>query len=362
VSLPDRLTLDFRNSAFGATGFMREILAYSQVEPDGSVKMKVPANVPFQISVLDATGRRISAVHRSWLQVRPGEVLSCNGCHVRTALNPKVHGRAGLFAAAWAGASGASFPATDAALAPQNGETMAQTRARISCAVPGLNRCASMQPSVDVVYDDVWTNPVTAGRAKDASFGYRYSDLTTPVPTAAICTTQWSAQCRITINYEQFIHPLWSKPRITLAADGITVLNNRTCTFCHSPKDAANAVRVPAGQLDLSDGPSDEEPDRFKAYQELLFTDNAQTVNMGALQDILVNGIDPVTGQPVLVPVTVAPSLSAGDARGSTRFFSRFAAGGSHAGDLSPAELRLLSEWVDIGAQYYNNPFAAPLN
>jgi hypothetical protein len=28
---------------------------------------------------------------------------------------------------------------------------------------------------------------------------------------------------------------------------------------------------------------------------------------------------------------------------------------------MTPAELRLLSEWVDIGAQYYNNPFAAPL-
>jgi hypothetical protein len=54
--------------------------------------------------------------------------------------------------------------------------------------------------------------------------------------------------------------------------------------------------------------------------------------------------------------------MNAGDARGSTRFFSRFAAGGSHAGDLSPAELSLLSEWVDIGAQYYNNPFVAPLN
>lgn len=362
VSLPDKMTLDFRNSAFGATGYMREILGYAPVEPDGSVKMKIPANVPFAITVLDANGMRISDLHRSWLQVRPGEVVVCNGCHVRTAQNPKVHGRAGLFAPVWAGASGARFPATDATLAPQIGETMAQTRARISCAVPGLTRCSSMQPSVDLVYDDVWTDPAAAGRAKDASFSYRYADLTTPAPTAAACTTQWTPQCRITINYEQFIHPLWSKPRITLAADGVTVLNNRTCTFCHSPVDAANAVRVPAAQLDLSDGASDEVPDHFKAYQELLFTDNAQTVNMGALQDILVNGIDPVTGQPTLVPVPVAPSMSAGSARGSTRFFSRFGAGSSHAGDLSPAELRLLAEWLDLGAQYFNNPFVAPLN
>ncbi len=353
VSLPDRKVLDFRNSAFGATGFMREILAYAPVEPDGSVRMKVPANVPFQISVLNANGERISAPHSSWLQLRPGEVLSCNGCHVRVGTTPKVHGRSGLFSAAWTGASSARFPATDATLAPQIGETMAQTRARISCAVPGLNRCSSMQPSVDVMFDDVWTDAAAAGRAKDASFAYKYADLTTPAPTAAACLTQWTALCRITINYEAIVHPLWKKSRITLAADGVTVLSDRTCTSCHSPRDAANAVRVPAAQLDLTDGLSDEEPDRVRAYQELLFTDNAQAVNMGALQDIL-----DAAGNPTLV----APSLQAGSARGSARFFSRFAVGGSHAGDLSPAELRLLAEWVDIGAQYFNNPFVAPLN
>ena len=34
----------------------------------------------------------------------------------------------------------------------------------------------------------------------------------------------------------------------------------------------------------------------------------------------------------------------------------------SHAGFLTAAELRLISEWLDIGAQYYNDPFQAPLN
>ena len=34
---------------------MREILGYAPVEPDGSVKVKIPANVAFAISVLDAT-------------------------------------------------------------------------------------------------------------------------------------------------------------------------------------------------------------------------------------------------------------------------------------------------------------------
>jgi hypothetical protein len=39
-----------------------------------------------------------------------------------------------------------------------------------------------------------------------------------------------------------------------------------------------------------------------------------------------------------------------------------FDAGGNHAGYLSSHELRLIAEWLDIGAQYYNNPFDAPGN
>ena len=48
--------------------------------------------------------------------------------------------------------------------------------------------------------------------------------------------------------------------------------------------------------------------------------------------------------------------------RGIDRVFSRFDAGGSHAGWLTPAELRLIAEWLDIGGQYYNDPFMAPVN
>ncbi len=43
-------------------------------------------------------------------------------------------------------------------------------------------------------------------------------------------------------------------------------------------------------------------------------------------------------------------------------FFSKFAPGGTHEGRLSAAELRLVSEWVDEGAQYFNDPFVAPVN
>ena len=51
---------------------MREILGYAPVQPDGSVQIQVPANVPFTIDVLDANARRITAQHTSWLQVHAG--------------------------------------------------------------------------------------------------------------------------------------------------------------------------------------------------------------------------------------------------------------------------------------------------
>jgi hypothetical protein len=50
--------------------------------------------------------------------------------------------------------------------------------------------------------------------------------------------------------------------------------------------------------------------------------------------------------------------MSAAGARASNRFFAKFDAGGTHAGWMSQAELRMVAEWLDIGAQYCNNPFA----
>jgi hypothetical protein len=60
--------------------------------------------------------------------------------------------------------------------------------------------------------------------------------------------------------------------------------------------------------------------------------------------------------------------MNAGAANGSlsAAFLNRFApgSGSTHAGFMTPAELRLLSEWLDIGAQYFNNPWdpAVPTN
>ncbi len=95
VEIPGKTVRKINQSAFGPAGMgMREILGYAPIQPDGSVQVQVPANVPFTIDVVDANARRITARHTSWLQVLPGETKTCNGCH--STVNMTSHGRAGL--------------------------------------------------------------------------------------------------------------------------------------------------------------------------------------------------------------------------------------------------------------------------
>jgi hypothetical protein len=371
VSLPDAQTLKIAQQAFGASPYMREILGYAPVEPDGSVKIEVPANVAFMIDVLDVNGRRIFPPHANWLQVLPGEVMTCNGCHVpANSQNALSHGRKGLFPLVDTGAIGGEpFPGTVATFVPLAGETMAETRARTSCATDNPP-CLQMQPSVNIVYQDVWTNP--AVRAPDASFSYSYLDpsITTDVPTSELCETTWSNICRITPNYTEHIQPLWDKVRQVLDSTTGAVLADHTCTRdgCHNSKSSTGAAQAPAGQLNLTSTASSVEALWFTSYQQLLFTHDEQAVNMGALQEVTVPGPPGPKGQATTMPVPVGPYLNAGSAAGalSSQFLNRFAAnsGSTHAGYMSAAELRIITEWLDIGAQYFNNPFdpAVPLN
>ena len=112
----------------------------------------------------------------------------------------------------------------------------------------------------------------------------------------------------------------------------------------------------------MQDGQALDPAERFLSYQELLAGDNEQDVIDGTLQDILVpDGFD-ADGNQLFRTIPVNPSMSVAGANASTTFFSRFDAGGSHEGYLTDAEMKLLAEWLDVGAQYYNNPFDAPIN
>lgn len=376
VSLPSREVRDFDNSAIGAAGnqLMREILGYAPIEPDGSVKVAVPANVAFGISVLNADGERISARHLNWMQLMPGETIECNGCHTDNSTVP--HGRPDAEPAplnAGAVTTGVAYPNSEPGLSPDMGNTMAETWAI-------WNGIRLLTP--DIIYQDDWTDDDIVPKA--ASFDYSYGDLTTPIPLNPTCEALWSSLCRITINYPQHIDPLWSVDRRVFDVDGVTVLTDRTCTSCHTSEMddgmGGTTLKIADAHLDLTDGESDQEPDHLKSYRELLFNDNEQEIVGGILVDILqgTGVFVPVLdgdGNPVLdgdgnpveieltATITVTPSMSSTSAR-TGRFIGKFTGAGSHAGDLTPAELKLIREWLDIGAQYYNNPFdpGVPVN
>ncbi|HUO19895.1 MAG TPA: hypothetical protein VMU44_09005 [Steroidobacteraceae bacterium] len=350
VSIPDKTVVTLTNADFGVTGNMMEILGYAPIEPDGSVHVEVPAQVALRLDVLDANARAITPGSGVWLQVQPGETVSCNGCHKpQGAQNPMSYGRQGAFNSAWlGGTAGTPFPDTiasgPAAFIPQNqNETMAQARMAVSCSTD-TPPCLQMLPSVNVLYTDLWTDPAKA--APGTPITYSYTDPTNPVPaipTSAVCATAWAANCRIVINYPQHIQPIWDATRPGML-NGAPASLQCSQGGCHNPVDAAGAAQTPAGNLDLTSS-VDANTNEFTSYGQLLTPHT--TVIMG---------------QP---GPTVGPFMNAGSANGgaSGAFFSCFATGSgcnspSHVGWLNIAELRLLSEWLDIGAQYHNNPFA----
>jgi hypothetical protein len=340
-----------------SVGFMREILGYVPIEADGSVRVKVPSNVAFQVSVIDANARRLPQFpqHRQWLQLRPGEVLQCNGCHnARNATSATAHGRGGLFAPANAG---------DAA---NNGATMAQALYGALTDCGGTVACNAATPSLNVIY--------AGTAAPDSPISLTYSPgLTTAMPTSTSCNNSYSSACRITIDYAAsgtgatsilpaHIDPLWSVDRAA-----------NTCTTCHTATRTQDVTCTPAptpavpaptpvtvtlqvaadGGLELDADPAQQVTAQLRAYQQLVSTHTTSSFSLDA------------GCAPVRTDTQVSGSIASGSAAGS-RFFRVLsgtpAAPVNHSGFMTPAELRLLSEWVDIGAQYYNDPFAAPLN
>jgi len=385
VSIPDMTVVKLSGDAFGASNFMREILGYAPVEPDGSVQIQVPAQVAFRIAVLDQNGRNISPGLNVWLQAQPGEVVTCNGCHkTPTAQSPLSHGRSGVFAPVYGGSvTGAVFPGTLAAtqttgmlltaFLPNAGETMAEARGRITCAT-GSGLVCSQVPSVNVLYTDVWTDPAQATPGAPITLSYTDLISSEAIPTSSGCASAWASNCRVIINYPEHIQPIWDAARAQTTGTTTTPAPNYTCPLaggctcsqaaCHSITDANAAPMAPAGQLNLTSAASSDVPDQPVSYRQLLFQHDEQQVTMGAL--VNVPGPPDANGNPTVV--TVGPYLNAGSANGglSAAFLGRFAtgSGSTHAGYLSPAELRLLSEWLDIGAQFFNNPFdpAVPVN
>ncbi|TVZ37487.1 WD40 repeat protein [Alteromonadaceae bacterium 2753L.S.0a.02] len=430
VSMADDDVVDFDNSAFGRAGRqMKDILGYVPIEPDGSAMFKVPADVAFTFSILNADGKRVSADgsgdigprHEYWMSLRAGEVRECSGCHADDATDTP-HGRynaepvsinPGALAAA-------NFPNTQLRdefgtphTPPEVGETMAQYYARVN---------GPRTPSMDLVDYSDWTEDGT--RPKLASIDYSYADLSSSAPTE--CVTSWSSLCRTVINYLEHIHPIWEVDRsVRDPNDASIILSDNTCTSCHNTVDVNGAPMIPAGnfQLVLNGAQSADRDDYVNSYAHLLFGSLIQELDENGnlrnqTEQLVINGVpqfqmiqlviddvaqfefldgngqtvpapldttDPtltpvldVDGNPVPymvqeldidgnpIPVLVDTGnrnrsiMSPQGALSSDLFFDQFAPGGSHAGYLNGAELKLIAEWLDIGGQYYNNQFDAP--
>ena len=231
----------------------------------------------------------------NWLQVRPGEVLTCNGCHrpgertlarTQRPLRRSLGRRTG---------NGPAFPEHRGGILRRlrrddgPGPRTHQLRDRLCC--PDTEH-------VDVAYDDVWTDPVAAGRATDATFRLRYADLTTPGADHDGLRHGWRRRLP---DHDQLrgAHP----PALGQAARDAGRGRRHRAERRHllTLPLARGADGAPgAGRAARSDRrPSADVPTHFKAYRELLATDAEQESSTATLQDRLVQtGVDPVTGLP----------------------------------------------------------------
>ena len=287
----------------GETDFeMQQILGYTEVEPDGSFKIEVPADVPIAITAIDKDGRGFTP-HTNWIQVRPGETRTCNGCH-----SPR-RGNA-INAAPIAGNH------MNTMMAAASGESMAETRTRLNAAALSLK--------LHLEYTDVWTNPAMAGRAADAPLTINYDGVPAlERPTNGV------------IDFPTHIQPILT----------------RSCASCHNNNDNTN---VTSKGLDLRNNTTGT--GRLLSYDELLIGD-----------PVLVNGVPTfeVVDDELRVIRREAQVIQ-GTARGSHLIEVLFnqelksnlvvGTGQNHSAMLNASEKRLVSEWIDLGAQYYNSP------
>ena len=316
--------------AIGETNFEpQQIVGYAPIEPDGSFKMQVPADTALALTVVDAKGRNIQT-HLNWIQVRPGERRTCDGCH-----SPRRG--ASLNSGVVVNTLSARIKATMSG-AHQSGETMASVRTRLE---PAL-----LTPTPDMVYTDAWADTTQSGVTARAPIEIRYvnnvdpvtrqprpqDDLQTAVPTNGL------------INYPDHIQPLWTRDR-----------GANTCTTCH------NDTR----KLDLRATTSGT--GRLTSYEELMLGDPVLDAN-GLPVTTIRNGVPEIERGAALVDTMVGNAL--GHTRASRlgeimwgELLKADAAARTahptpaldHSGMLNAAEKRLMTEWMDLGGQYYND-------
>lgn len=370
--------LEVKDFAFGQNGnFLSQIIGYAPIEADGSVAVQVPAEVPITFNILDANAQSISTrPHKVWWQFRAGEVVRCTGCHdAQTTGNITLtHGRNDSSAPDSNPGTGSSgyFSGVSPGAVSLVSNHVGQSIAQMFSAANQQPR----KPSVNVFFTDTYA--ANAGQ-QNPVLDYRYTTTDpahphqVPVPpTTDACQTNWTPSCRVVINYLDHIQPIWDKTRV-VGADGTNLPSDMKCTNCHAPTDIASVPQVPARQLDLTSSPSDRDNKRVMSFSEL-FTPGPQQEQLTPggpvtpVPDTIINNPD---GTVTTITHTVVPVMSASGAHNSPNFFGCFdndpatdcgtdpdpiiRQSTRHANFMTKAELRLISEWLDIGGQYYND-------
>ena len=285
---------------------MQQIVGYGEVQPDGSVKVEVPAETPIAVSVLDDQGRAIQ-IHTNWLNLQRGEELTCNGCH-----SPR-RGDA-INDAQFTG----DHPNTRVAGQATEGETMADTRGRFNP--------VNLQLTEDIVFRDFWSDATTpTGPELDITIDYE--GLTTPVPVNGL------------INYTEHIQPLW----------------NKSCVSCHSSGSPEAGLDLSA-TLDTSPGGNG----RMASYNGLTVGAPIRSGD-GNLTVIDEAGNIDIPRNPAIVEQGSSADGSRASRLIELIYGEELRAEGGLSGTnhavFNASERRLVTEWVDLGAQYGNTPF-----
>lgn len=340
VPRPNNNVLPNLPNSGGIFGLL-EILGYVPVEPDGSVTVIVPANTPLMLNTLMDNGRRISARHNQLLQVAPGEILRCVGCHDPNSNVP--HGRIdSLPTSQNPGAvpvvgtpTGLGFTFADPTLyANALGETMADVYDWHNPFGSPADRVRDLQ--LQITYSDEWTD--TSLSTPDPNIDLTY-DPTWALPPAyplIVPNLDPSLQGRIVIHYGDHIQPIWERQRtITLGGSQVLAPDGSPATSCVSCHTSNGNTQVPAGQLDLTGAPSGNGVFTV-SYEEMTNGDNEQWQLTGGgiadrtrLCDRLDSMGNPVLdslGNPIIDIITfpVPAPVSRGSALTSAAFFRCF--------------------------------------
>lgn len=356
VPLPMDDDLELIDGAFGVGGRgagMFDILAYAPIETDGSIKLKLPAQVPFTLELVDINGYRVGPRHQNWLSLGSGEIRDCKGCHLPNNAN-SPHGRLAAEPLPSTASIASSLPERIPTLGVGNLSYL--NIAKVINALPA--NCLPPETTI------TWTQPANK----------------------VACLTKWAPECASTINYLENIQPLWQADRRTCDAQR-AVTRDLTCTGCHDRTAIARLQEAGADaqtlanfaamntQLDLRSSKKTDN-DRYVISYTQLFTsvneeeyvlqDDGSYISQEKLYPTEV----PITqedGTQVIeiqnLPRGIASRLDTSGARSTraARFLARFndATDAKHFQGLSVDEQFLIGEWLDLGAQYYNEPSKA---